>query len=259
MIRSALALLLVGAVTTPQPAAMPPPTILRERVGPTCTTLHDLVLPLARLHQQFRAHFARIGAAESQFKKYAGDRIPTNMFAYQIDMEASNLLEKIHQVETLLIKSYAKYPRGKVPKVDALRQHVQNVVDLERAIANKYEFSFGSIIDNANIDVIQQAFSGFGVPAADSEATGTMGGSGGVGTAVAVNPSPWPAMIGAPAANAVALPADDDPRISSTPPPGLRARLLKFYGLAQLGDGLKTEGQALITQSLIAARDCDGV
>lgn len=260
MLRTAFAILLIGAVATPQTVATPPPTIIREKVGPVCTTLHDLVLPLARMHTQFRQHIANITDSESRFKKYATDRIPTNMFAFKADMEATNAIQSIHREELLLIDSYRKYPQGKSPRVDALRQHVQNVVDLERAIANKYEYSFGTIGDNANLDVIQNASSGFGVPGG---VVGTsMDPQGGPMEALVANPAPtpWPEMVGAPeAATIVPLPADDDPRISSTPPPGLRARMLKFYALGELNVGLKTEGQALIAQSLVAARDCDGV
>lgn len=54
------------------------------------------------------------------------------------------------------------------------------------------------------------------------------------------------------------MPADYDPRLSNTPPSQISAHVLKFYRLSRLNAALANQGRALISQALIAARDCDG-
>lgn len=235
----------------PYPVFAPPPTIIQERVSPVCSTLHKVVLPLARMQAQYRAATAAIKKDELQLAKYSKTKLQdgVQLYASKIDQESTNLIGAIHQIEELLQDSYAVYPVGKVPKVDALRQRAQNIVDLERATADRYAEIYGTIVDNYGTDVLQSVSSAFG-----STPAGNFGTPGLDTMPNAATPAPPPQFNTPPPS----LPADYDPRLSNKPPAVISARALKYDRLSQLNAALITQGRSLIQQALIAARDCDG-
>ena len=249
-------LALVAAATPspkPYPVFLPPPTIIQERVSPVCSTLHKVVLPLARMQDQYRKSVAAIKQDELQLAKYSKTKLQdgVQLYASKIDQESTNLIGAIHQIEELLQDSYAAYPVGKVAKVDALRQRVQNIVDLERATADRYSEIYGTIVDNYGTDVLQTVSNAFGTSSAGS----SFGGPSGIDTMPnAATPAPAPQFNTPPPS----LPADYDPRLASKPPNVISARALKFDRLSQLNAGLVSQGRSLIQQALIADRDCDG-
>jgi len=235
----------------PYPVFQPPPTIIQERVSPVCSTLHKVVLPLARMQSQYRTSTAAIKQDELQLAKYSKTKLQdgVQLYASKIDQESTNLIGAIHQIEELLQESYAIYPVGKVPKVDALRQRVQNIIDLQRATADRYAQIYGTIVDNYGTDQLQAVSSAFG--------SGSDGGAGGPGIDTmpnAATPAPAPQFNTPPPS----LPADYDPRLASKAPPVISLRTLKYDRLSQLNAALLSQGRSLIQQALVAARDCDG-
>lgn len=260
MIPLVLVLALVAATPSPKPYPVfqPPPTIIQERVSPVCSTLHKVVLPLARMQDQYRASTAAIKQDELQLAKYSKTKLQdgVQLYASKIDQESTNLIGAIHQIEELLQESYAIYPVGKVPKVDAMRQRVQNIVDLQRATADRYAEIYGTIVDNYGTDVLQTVSSAFGSSKAASVGAGAGAGAGPPGYDTmpnAATPAPAP-QFNTPRP----LPADYDPRLATKPPTVISARTLKFDRLSQLNAALISQGRSLIQQALIAARDCDG-
>lgn len=253
----ALALLIaVAAKPTPKPAQLPvflpPPTIIHEKVSPVCSTLHNVVLPLARMQGQYRSSTAEIQQDIRQLAKYSKTKLQdgVQLYASKIDQTSTNLIGAIHQMEILLQESYAAYPVGKVPKVDAMRQRVQNIVDLERATADRYAEVYGTIVDNYGVDELQTVSSAFSGTGPGSSAPGM-----GIDTMPnAATPAPAP-DFGTPPPPTV---ADYDPKLTNKPPPAISARALKTYRLGQLNAALQNQGRALIQQALVAARDCDG-
>ena len=246
-----LAPLLLAAAT-----ATPPPTILRERVSPVCTALHQLVVPLAQMNIKNRALTGEIRRNDGLIWKYQDTLLKDGVFlrVAQNDMLATNLLSNIPDVEQQLLKSYFAYPQGTNGRVDALRQRVQNVVDIERTIANGYAGAYGSVVDNEGVTGIENSLNQMVGTRADPHAPAT----------------PRPADIALPAppdlpnedAASAAIPsraADNDPKLTSTPPAGFAMRSFKYTGLSELQNLLRREGPALEAQALIAAHDCDGV
>lgn len=257
-------LLAVVVAATPTPAPFPvfqpPPTIIHEKVSPVCSTLHNVVLPLARMQATYNTLTAQIQDDERQLAKYSKTKLQdgVQLYASKIDQASTNLIAAINQVEILLQQSYAAYPVGKVPKVDAMRQRVQNVIDLERASADRYSEIYGTIVDNYGTDVLQSVNSAFG--------SGNSTGGGNTSTSPVGPPSGYDTMPNAatpaPAPQFYTplptVPADYDPKLVSTPPSPISAAALKFYRLSQLNAALRNQGRPLIQQALIAARDCDG-
>jgi hypothetical protein len=249
-----LIIALVAATPSPKPYPVfqPPPTIIQERVSPVCSTLHKVVLPLARMQGQYRTATAAIRQDELQLAKYSKTKLQdgVQLYAAKIDQESTNLIGAIHQIEVLLQESYAVYPVGKIAKVDALRQRAQNIVDLQRATADRYAQIYGTIVDNYGTDVLQTVSSAFG-----SSTPGAAGPPTGYDTMPnAATPAPAPQFNTPPPS----LPADYDPRLASKPPPVVSLHSLKYDRLSQLNGALIGQGRSLIQQALIAARDCDG-
>jgi len=122
---------LLASVVLAAATATPPPTIIRERVSPVCSALHQLVIPLAQMNIKDKPVIAAIRAARLQLGKYRGTLLGDGLFLYnsRIDMLYTNVLANLTDMDQYLIKSYRTYPQGTNSKVDALRQRVQNVVD----------------------------------------------------------------------------------------------------------------------------------
>jgi len=248
-----LAAVVAAATPTPAPPVfLPPPTIIHEKVSPVCSTLHNVVLPLARMQTTYRDTTARIRADERQLAQYSKTKLQdgVQLYAAKIDQESTNLIGAIHQIEVLLQQSYALYPVGKVPKVDAMRQRVQNIVDLQRASADRYAQVYGTIVDNYGTDVLQHVNDAFG-----SSPSGPGPVTPGVDTMPnAATPAPPPQFY----APVPSMAADYDPKLTNNRPPEISARALKYYRLTQLNAAMMNQGRNLITQALIAAHDCDG-
>ncbi|HET9393912.1 MAG TPA: hypothetical protein VFO29_10410 [Candidatus Rubrimentiphilum sp.] len=241
----------VIAAATPSPL---PPTILHERVSPVCSTLHQLVIPLAQMNIKNRALTDQIKSNYLEIQKYRNTKLGDGVFLRlaQSDMIATNMLANIADMETQLVKSYRAYPQGKNAKVDALRQRVQNVVDIERLIANNYSAAYGAAVDNDGVTGIENSLNKMvGAPNLNPQAS----------------PTPFPTDLTPPSLPEIpndaqpkpASVADNDPKLASSAPANLRMRTLKWSALWELKDLLHHEGPALEAQALIAAHDCDGV
>jgi hypothetical protein len=247
---------LLGSLVLAAVTATPPPTILRERVSPVCSTLHQLVIPLAQMNIKNRALTDKIKVNYALIRKYQDTLLGDGVFlrVAQNDMLSTNLLTNIHEVEKQLLKSYYAYPQGTNSKVDALRQRVQNVVDIERMIANIYSTAYGTLVDNDGVTGIENSLNQMVGTRPDPHAPST----------------PPPADIALPAPpdlpnEAAALPAipskaaDNDPKLANTTPAGFAMRSFKYTRLSELQSLLHREGPALEAQALIAAHDCDGL
>jgi hypothetical protein len=244
----------IAVAATPAPSP-PPPTILHERVSPVCSTLHQLVIPLAQMNIKNRVLTDKIKSNYLEIQKYRNTKLGDGIFLRmaQNDMFATNMLGNIYDVELQLVKSYHTYPQGVNAKVDALRQRVQNVVDVERLIANQYSAAYGSAVDNDGVTGIENSLTKM-VGARNLNPRG--------------DATPFPTDLAPPSLPAIpndtqqasaASVADSDPKLASVPPAGFAMRSLKWSRFSELRDLLHREGPALEAQALIAAHDCDGV
>lgn len=241
----------IAAAATPAPS---PPTILHERVSPVCSTLHQLVIPLAQMNIKNRVLTDQIKSNYLEIQKYRNTKLGDGIFMRlaQNDMFATNMLANIADVEKQLVKSYHAYPQGTNAKVDALRQRVQNVIDIERLIANNYSAAYGAAVDNDGITGIENSLN-------QMVGARTLTPQGGA-TPLPTDLAP-PSMPEIPndAQARPASAADSDPRLASAAPAGFTMRSLKWSRLWELKDLLHREGPALEAQALIAAHDCDGI
>ena len=217
--------ILLVATAAPSPSPTPLRTIINLRVSPVCSTLHNLVLPLVQAHQKNLQLLNSINGDETKYMKYysSGFEGGRMLYAVQIDQAATNMLPNLQAMDELLKQSYASVPQGHNPQVDAMRQRVQNIVDVERAIANRYIAIFGPVVDSSGNSAL-------GRPA--------------------VRPLP-------PQQPPSALHTGQTLSPSPTPEP-YTAKDLKFTNFAQLQTTLRSEGEALVPQALAAVQECDG-
>jgi hypothetical protein len=253
-------------LTQASPSPAPFKTITRIKSSPVCTAFRELVLPLAIVQQKNHVLIQSIQIETVGYRKYSSSifRNGQTLHGANIDMIATSVLQNIAAMDRLLAHSWQLSPKGTNPKVDALRQRVQNVVDLQRAIANK-ERQFGAYLpDTEGMDLMTEAMAAFGdkrlggpAPPAPPNA---------VQVSASSSPPPPPEDAGSvlPALGSLAAPPsdvlpEDDPVIPSAVPRGFTARRLPDYSFTSLQNALRYEGLALTPVALSIARDCDGV
>lgn len=87
------------------------------------------------------------GGAESQDDSvtFNGQSI---LSAAHVDSIAERILGNLTLADRYMALSWKSYPVGKDPVVDTLRQRAQNLIDLQRSLATRYEEFAGSYLDN---------------------------------------------------------------------------------------------------------------
>jgi hypothetical protein len=246
---------LLGSLVLAAATASPPPTIIRERVSPVCSTLHQLVLPLAEMNLKDKPIMDAIRVARSNLSKSRNTRLGDGAFLYasRLDTLHMAILQQLTDFDQLLIKSYAMYPQGTNSKVDALRQRVQNVVDLERVAINYSLATYAAMVDNDSVSGIENGLNTMVGERPDEH-----------GTPPSLPTDIVPFATPAPSPNPLepvqrATAPDTDRRLASSPPPAFAMRSLKWTRPPELQTLMQREGPALEAQALIAAHDCDGV
>lgn len=229
----------------PIPAALPPPspppvkTIIHVRSSPLCDAFRNLVLPLARV-QSDNAKLTQFAAGETEkYYDAAGDvwRGALVLHASNIDIAGTNILKNLAPMDRFLARSWKESPKGVNPKVDAIRQRVQNIVDLQREMANRDVQFGGRIEDTVSNEVIAREAAGFGNGSAPAAIT--------VQTALTAS------------ANATPAPApEDDTRISGALPAGYSAITLHGVSFTSIADAFQDESAAMEQTVARLAADC---
>jgi len=218
-----------------------------------CSTLHELVVPAVRnFEEKIQPTLATAALWQSKIasiqRQYgppdaydtAGARVEGDLLtlpAANLDQSASLAIAQLHEIDRMLQESYKKYPRGTNLNVDTLRQRVQNLVDLQRAYANRLQSVGDLITDNGN-GAVPNPF--------DAEADS--------GAAQRADE----AYAQAQSAFAASRDPDKDPAVLGyTPAQRLRARSLRQLSVPALFANLHSEEVALVPAALAAIRDCD--
>jgi hypothetical protein len=71
--------------------------------------------------------------------------------ASRIDSVAQQIFGNLQLERSYLAKSYKEYPSGTDPHVDQLRAEAENVIELQQALASRYERFAGEYIDNMGV------------------------------------------------------------------------------------------------------------
>jgi hypothetical protein len=172
MIPYLLSLLLL---TDPTPAPSPLPVIVHTKTSPLCTALHSYAMPIGyvtrRNDDAFRAISHSLRAYLSGI--YPGD-VPTaaemastmhgepegaqadatgaerlddqllfgpgqTLTVAEVDDVANQIYSNLLVERKFMDQWWHDVPEHSDPQIDAMRQHLQNLMDLQRALADRYE------------------------------------------------------------------------------------------------------------------------
>jgi hypothetical protein len=190
---TALFLATVLVTPTPVPTATPPPEIYRTVVSPMCSTLRNLALPVGYVTRKNDSAFRAMSHSLQTFLSgfYPTD-VPTQadleavasasgytgsgadamgpesglddqllygpgqvLTAADIDGVAQQIFHNIVVENSFMQQSWKEYPKGVDPNVDAMRQQAQNVIDLQRALADRYEDFAQLYLSNQGMAALQ--------------------------------------------------------------------------------------------------------
>jgi hypothetical protein len=162
------------------------PEIIHTRTSATCTELRKLLSPVGyvtrRNDEAIRAmaislqkflsgidpqdvpSLAEVEAAQNGADPSTGANVSTVdqstdtdtllygpnqvLKAAAIEDVANQIYHNITVEDSYMKQSWSDYPQGSDPAVDALRQRAQNMIDLQRAIADRYMSFAGSYLSN---------------------------------------------------------------------------------------------------------------
>jgi hypothetical protein len=173
------------AATSPTPEPTLPPEIIHTISSPVCSSLQNTIMPIgyvtkindqalrsmALSTQKFLSNIypsdiptaadvdaamstsaggsptvSELGASQTDDDLlYSPGQI---LSAARIDSVAQQIFLNIALENQYLQQSYKEYPVGTDPKVDALRQRAQQMVDLQQAMASRYEQFAGTYLSN---------------------------------------------------------------------------------------------------------------
>ena len=148
MLSSPFSPVAVGAQGSP--SSSPGPERLRVIVtvksSTFCNAMKSMTLPLAFItHQDSRAMSAMADDIERLLEKHATPEDAARRNRWSSFTATNSLRELTWDLNQNLVladrvmnDSWNRYPRGVNANVDAMRQRLQNIVDLQRAVVNKY-------------------------------------------------------------------------------------------------------------------------
>jgi hypothetical protein len=156
---------------TPAPQATPPlKVIVNIRSSSLCSAVKDTAAPIAYVSNRNEQAFADVnhsmlqlmqnmagvtqaGAADLRAMDNSLDDSEmytpsSELSVTQMDRVAYIIAQNLTTEDKIMDASWKQYPRGKYPNLDALRQRMQNLMDLQRALDNYYFQFTGIYLDN---------------------------------------------------------------------------------------------------------------
>lgn len=143
-----LAALLAAAPTTPSPPPQPSrlKVIVTVKTTAFCTSIRTMALPLGFIARKDSDAIAALAAYERRaLRPYGlpGDSRNVALWSQRtarIAMHETtwNLNQNLALADQVMNASWKSFPRGTDANVDAMRQRLQNIIDLQRAVVNKF-------------------------------------------------------------------------------------------------------------------------
>jgi hypothetical protein len=163
--------LAVLVLATPAPQPTPPlKVIVNEKSTNFCSSVRKMAVPIGYVMRRNDEAFAAIdhrllrfledtaGVSPADASDVAGlqsalddDAIygPTNdLDVMQMDKIAYEIMQNLTLEDQVMNQSWKDYPKGKFASIDGMRQRLQNLMDLQRSLANKYMEFTSTYLDN---------------------------------------------------------------------------------------------------------------
>lgn len=154
-----------GSVASPAPAATPP-VIVTVVSSPLCSAVRTVALPVGYVTRRNDEAFAAAGSVLGELARNnpdagkttsaaAGDLpqvvTPSNTASMtRIRQLASAISQNLMLERDAISKSWRDSPAGRDPKIDALRQRLINLMDLQDALDNVLTSASDSYFDNGD-------------------------------------------------------------------------------------------------------------
>jgi hypothetical protein len=149
-------LIVAGLIAAaPLPAARPSPGPPRLRIITTvkstefCTAVREMAIPIGFINRRNDDAFqALVGNMRRALSPAGSDEsngsLPVSQQSVGNAMIATRettyqVIQNLTSEDDLMNEEWARSPRGSDPNVDALRQRLQNMMDLQRSLANHFE------------------------------------------------------------------------------------------------------------------------
>lgn len=167
-----LALLLAAAVAaTPSPQPTPPlKVIVNIKTSAFCSSVRNMAVPIGYVTRRNEEAFGAMDHSMIKFmenmqgvgqmtlselqamdQSLDDDELynPSNdMAVTQMNQVANDIAQNLTLEDRLMNQSWKEHPEGQSDLVDALRQRMQNMMDLQRALDNRYLQFAGMYLDN---------------------------------------------------------------------------------------------------------------
>jgi hypothetical protein len=162
---------LTATAATPSPQPAPHLKVIANvRSDSLCSSMHDTMVPIAYVTHRNEEAFAALNHSMLKFLQ----QVPGLKFStisqmssldaaldqaelYNPDAEMSvqqmngityQMAQNLTLEGQVMSASWKQYPKGKFPNVDAFRQRLQNLIDLQRALEEKYYQFSQMYLDN---------------------------------------------------------------------------------------------------------------
>ncbi len=113
------------------------------RVTPLCNAMHRVLPLFLNALEQNDQRFAAIDDHRAKMSEWtragAMEGPAITLQSADIDQLASQTYDDLSEVDDALRRSYSATPQGRDPSLDALRDRIQTIVDVERILADRYE------------------------------------------------------------------------------------------------------------------------
>ncbi len=163
---------ILAALVSVAPAPQPTPlrVIVNEKSNNFCSSVRKMAVPIGYVMRRNDEAFAAIDhrlirflenirgvsaadAGELQTLQSAldDDAIygPMNQLdVVQMDKVAYDVMQNLTLEDQVMSQSWKDYPKGKFASIDGMRQRLQNLMDLQRALAEKYMEFTSTFLDN---------------------------------------------------------------------------------------------------------------
>jgi hypothetical protein len=118
-------------------------TIANVRVTPLCWAVKSMVVPFLSIERANHSLFTDMNANVRRYveaQMLADDPGSPGLILARanLDWYSAQMYDNLARADLLLKASYERMPAGKDPPLDALRQRVQTLVDVERIATNQY-------------------------------------------------------------------------------------------------------------------------
>lgn len=108
--------------------------IVNVRSTNFCTAMHTMVLPLGYITRVNEDNIETLAVGASNLSKNQSI-IKSNISVREISYDTA---QNLTLADRVMNESWRRFPRGTAQSIDGLRQRLQNIIDLQRALVNKY-------------------------------------------------------------------------------------------------------------------------